>query len=430
MATWKTTVKPVATYDGQLFVDAEFAAWKWDAASEAWTEQEGSAAQKTRDAQAYCLSQPVGTPLSQMMPGQLQAEWDTLYSKSFVEISVEGVPTAYLSNLTFADVQAWLAANVPQNLGRFTQNARIQIYEVVLPQENQRIIGYNNLYSMARGGDAYNRRKGRQNHGLPWTFKIVPGFKAQPAGPWWTDGYTDPGQQFLQEFFGIAAAPSPDSDNIFWFPSKPGALYRQPRQGSLVYPGAYPRMVYDVGTSTYHAVTGGQVLQVGVPRFFGNYSGGTVRYLHDMGQLRGNQYFSQRRNGVLVYPLTYNDYRAFYLKPYGVDTLGIGFHIQNGWQVVAEYLYGTGVRDTSHRLVSTYGAWNDVVKLQRMSLNDLPIPALGNSKGIDDPYLPRCVQFYALHVPTGLRTPAFPRRLALSSRKCNLTMCFLPEIVG
>jgi len=427
MPTWKTSVKPVATYDGQLFVDDQMQAWKWDAAASAWIRLDGARVQKTRDAQAYFDRHGVGIPLQSVMPGQLEHEWNQLYAKAFVAIVIEGLPTSFQSDLTLAALEAWLWANVPVAGGVYMQNAQIQVYEVVVPQDDQRIVGYNTSYAMARGGDAYNRRKGREDAGLPPTYQIASGFKAQPAGPYWTDAYVDPGTQFLNDFFSIVAAPSADSDKIFWFGTNRGNLYRQPRQGALVYPGAHPRMAYDVGTGSY--VVCGNALQVGVPRFFGNHSGGTIRYLQDMGQLRGTQYFNQRRNGVLVYPLTNVDLRAFYIKPYGIDTFGVGFHIENGWQVIAEYVYGTGIRDTSHRVVSTYAAWDDVAKLQRVWMNDLPFPRLSVCRGVDTPYLPRIVQFYALHVPTGLRTQAFPRRFALSSRECNVTMCLLPENV-
>jgi len=427
MPTWNTSVKPIATYDGQLFVDDQMQSWKWDAAANAWIKLDGAKVQQTRDAQAYFNRRGPGTSLQSVMPGQLKNEWNQLYSKAFIAIVIDGVPTSYQSNLTFADLETWLWANVPVMGGLYMQNAQIQVYEVVMPQDDQRIIGYNTLYAMARGGDSYNRRKGRQDAGMPTKYQIANGFKAQPGGPYWTDAYVDPGQQFLNEFFGVVAAPSPDSDKIFWFGTNPGNLYRQPRQGAYVYPGVEQRMAYDVASGSY--VVCGTYMNVGVPRFFGNYNGGTVRSLQDMGQLRGSQYFNQRRNGVLVYPMTNGDLRAFYIKPYGIDTFGIGFHIQNGWQVIAEYVYGTGIRDTSHRIVSAYEPWDDVAKLQRVWMNDLPFPRLSVCRGVDTPYLPRTMQFYALHVPTGLRTQAFPRRFALSSRECNVTMILLPQNV-
>ena len=435
MHTWKTASRPTPLTQGHLHVDSDMKIWEWIfTGSEAgWKERPSYSLKKVREQTIYLRSTPsTTTSLVPSSPGQLKNDWDKFHLKSFIEVQILG-NSVYITGLTWAQFTKWLLAYTPKNAGSFTQNPVISVYEV-FEQGDYKIIAYNSMYASARGAGAYNRKWGRLKAGLAESYGADPSF----TGGYWAGGIAEPGADCLESFFGIPSGTisHPDSARVFWFPVSHHGLYRQPRSGSSVrIPAGSPRWALNADTLTYEQTATGvsHMFVLGEPKFMWMDSDPSNRALWPMVNLRGASLITKKLRGVLVYPLQSGPYRAIFMKPLGVDTLGIGRQVNAEWKVVAEYVYSSGERHTSHRFVTIPAtqdaSWDEWDEMHRIAFHEnVGIPNVSWNTSVDDPRIPEHIQFYALHLPTGRRTEIFSRRLRIIRRRNNISMCIIPEL--
>ena len=448
MIPWKTKIRPTPDTEGQLHVDDLGKVWEWHTNNREskWVLRDDLVVKKVKEQTFYMKdNNRVTTPpatLRRFCPGQLKNEWDMLYSKALIEINFPWYPLEQssakynLTRMTWAELQAWLFAQVPHTVSAWTKNPTISIYEV-FEAGDSKVIAYNSMYSSARGASAYNRSYGRAPDGLAKNFGTGLGFT---GGCWAGSPITEPGRDCLNKVFpGLNAPSHVNSSKVIRFQASRRNLYHQPKTGSLVtMNGNGTRWAYNALTSTYMSIPSTEFV-VGDPVFMGianlNLAG---RNFYNMRDLRGAEVFRSKLQGVLVFPLSSGDYRAIFMKPYGVDTLGIGHKIDADWKVVAEYVHTNSERAVSHKIIEPklivdggegdWDAWDECHLVN--FYESIGFPSAGTNVGIDDRRISDFIQFYALHLPTGRRSEIFSRRLRTVRRRNHITMCLVPELIS
>lgn len=437
MYSWHTSVFPTPSYDGQLHVDQYNDVYEWysNSTGSRWKKTEYEL-RKTQEYNVY-LREFV-SPQQGRMTGRLNIEWNTFYSHAFAKISWDSQnPTTgdnplYVANITHAELSDLIRSRTPLRplSSNYDTNVTVTVYEVFELGMDRKVLSYNELYSQARGYLGYNRRHGRPighpNSGCIDRFRSVP-------GTFWTDSWTYPAAQILNDYVGGPMVPeTTDSNDLFWFHSNRRGLYRQPYNAVS---GVTKKILWDGDLSTFRYATPGESFTVGPPILFGTELGSWTRQAMSMASLRGTRYFFQRMKVCVIYPLHYGAAApggkwALYMKPYGVDTLGIGLRMDGDWKTVVEYVYDGGEHETVKKLITLFDPWDDWNQLHRVYFHpSIGLPHISSgSLNIDCTDIPDHIRFYALNTATGRRSEIFSRGLKVERRKRNISICLVPAV--
>lgn len=425
MYQWNTTSFPAAPFDGQIYVDDKRLVWKWNQQIGAWLRSEQMYLREVARFWIEATGWSSTTLLGRMYgSGRAKHQWDEFFNLTFCELHTsQSDQHLYQAHLSQSELDAWVLGTLAQSGGSFTENAEVIAYEVVDPTIRcTRIQVWNSMYSSARGAAAYNRRWGRQRQGLPEASTSTS--KWRGGAGYWTDGFTEPGRNFLAAFHGIVAPSNPPvSDGLIWFHSSHRNLYHHPKVGSLVL--ASNRRVYNNATATYEAGT--SYFTVGTPRVFWRVGTSVGRILELPEQcVRGAQVLTNRLNGVMVYPLQDGDHYAFYVKPIGVDWIAMSFNSDATHQIVSIGHYGDSAESQRRAPV---GEWNAARELSfRFSLFDsVPLADSNHSSGLDSSYALQKLTFYARNTTTGVVSEPFDTEIKVVRRKCNISTSFEPR---
>jgi hypothetical protein len=429
MYEWHTATLPVASFDGQIYVDDKNQVWRWNATAAAWLRAEQMYVRETaRFWVEASLRLIASTALFAMFNSRIRAQWDSFYNKTLCKLQTsQTAQTLYSAQMSAAELQAWVFAALSTSGPVFDENAELVVYEVVDPTIRcSRIQIWNSVYSTARGRDAYNRRYGRGKSGLPDNYTSSPNWR---GGGYWTDAWTEPGRNFLNTFHAIVAPSNPPvSDALIWFHASHRNLYNQPRVGSrIVVPGSNPRTVYNTTSGTYVSSSGN--FNIGSPRVFYRNGVGTTRQLDDPGNcVAGNDFLADQVGGAIVYPLVSDggDEYAFYVKPMGIDWVALSFDSTPADQIVAVTSYGNTPEDVRR---SPAGSWDGPANLSyRFPIwNAMPLTESIMRTSIDSANAPKRIRFMARDTSTGVISEPFDTEVEVVTRKANITKCFEPR---
>ena len=443
MHLWHCRTKPTPTVSGQLHVDQFNQVWEWTSmgVGSAW-KQTDYRLEKTREYNLYMRE--IVQAQAPHIPGRFNAEWDAFHRKSFAKVSWDittpllGTPNPwYISNISHNDLVNEVRNRTRKTAGptvKYADNATISVFEAVDITRDAKVLSYNELYSQMRGVNTYNRKHGRS---VKWAGSTYT-FRSNPGGYFNDVFWPFPGADILNTIVGGPMVPSvAQSDELFWVHSSGRGLYRHPKVGSAIR-GVNTKTIWDGDLGVFRTATVGEMFTVEPPRVFYTQYSMLPRMLEYMGFLKGTTYWYRGVKGFVVYPLHIGAAApagqwAMYIKPYGVDTLGIGHQMNATWSVVAEYVYDEngGERETQRKVVSPYEGWDAWNQLHRVNFHTgIGIPHLTSATpvNVDSPDFPKFIKFYALNVDTGLRSPVFSRGLRVVKRKCNVTSCLEPAV--
>ena len=433
MYDWHTSSLPVASFDGQVFVDDKNLVWRWDAAVGAWLRAEQMYVKETARFWIEASRRDVGTPITRMFNGRPRNQWDDFFNLTFCELrtAVSG-QVLFRAQMTMAELETWVLSVLNTGGGppQYLENAEVIVREVVDPTVRcSRIEVWKSVYSSARGKSAYNRRWGREIVGLPNSFQSTHRWRGSAPGGYWTDGFTEPGRDFMQAFHGISTPVDPNaSDRMIWFHADHRNLYHQPSVGSLVNCQTNQRGVYDANDGTYKDTPG--AFTVGAPRVFWRTMLNTNRVLDTPSDcVKGTDFLRKAVCGVMVYPLTSGRMYAFYVKPLGVDRMSMSFDSTPAHQIVAVGHYGDS-QETSRRAPA--GQWNgsDSLSFRFCLFNAVPQPDSQFDRCLDVANSLRKMSFYARNTTTGVVSEPFATEIVNVRRKANISMSFEPRRAG
>jgi len=331
--------------------------------------------------------------------------------------------------MSWAEMHSFINTVAPQHLGRYECNINISIYEIIDENiECNRFFSINFMYSQAKGGQSYNNKRGRANRGLPENCGLAEGFY---DGSYWTDNVGplgEPGTYFLSAFFGITAPSDANNTNILWYSRTRKNIYNQPKVGSSCAVAAQ-RYVWDITTSQYVSVSDGttRYFQIGAPRVLYSTDYNTTRELKNMTSLAGGKYLQNKIRAVLVYPLTYTsgleDYRAFLVKPYGVDYVGFGINpTTTDFEIIAENSFS---KNRNKMRVPVTGTFNEPNGFYMSPVFDFAKHKNGTS--LDSNGLPVKIEFYIRNTVTGGRSSIIKQKLKVLRRANNVSYTFVPH---
>lgn len=433
MYAWHTPAPPVAPppFDGQIHVDDQNRISQWNVSLGAWHREDEFYLKEVGRLWIEASTRSIATPLGRMFASRIKNQWDGYYDKAFIEIRTStSAQVFYLAQMTYAELSATILGALNQAGGFYSENAEVIIREVINPELGcNRTLVWNSIYSTARGRSAYNRRWGRGTAGLADSYGVPPAWRG--GAGYWTDGYTEPGRNFLQEFHALVAPSNPTlSDRIFWFHSSHPALYRQPRVGSAIQLGN-PRYVYDTLDSSYKACPAGARFIVGSPRLLLRINGSTSRSLDTPSQnsIIGSKLMTNRIGACVVYPLqgtspaAATTQYAFYLKPLGVDWIAFSLESGASVEIVSEASYADSTGKL--RRVCT-GEWRADNNSLRLDIFDA-IPFQYATKGLDSPEHMSKTQFFSRDPVTGVRSEPFETEVHLVRRKANQQVAIEPR---
>lgn len=427
MYPWHTPAPPTVDlpFDGQIHVDDQNRISQWNATLGAWHRESEFYLKEVGRLWIEANTRPTVTPLGRMFASRIKNQWDGYYDKAFIEIRTSAsAQVFYLAQMTYAELSSTILGALNQSGGVYTENAEVIIREVINPELGcNRTMVWNSIYSTARGRSSYNRRWGRSVLGLNDAYGVPDNWRG--GAGYWTDGYTEPGRNFLQLFHGIVAPSNPtESDQLFWFHSSHYGLYRQPRVGSSVFPGN-PRHVYDTSDASYKQCSAGQSFQVGSPRFLLRIANSTARSLDTPTHtsIIGSNLMRNRVGACVVYPLQNGTQYAFYLKPLGIDWIAFSLNSGASQQIVSESVYAGSLGKIRH---VCSGEWRPDNNSLRLWIFDA-IPTPRRQGGIDFAGYFSELSFFSRDPITGVRSETFETAVHLVRRKANQQIALEPR---
>lgn len=430
MYEWNTPNKPLPDFDGKIHVDSDRRVYQWDHHSGTWMHRNHWYLKEVGHVQQEMFGRSLGQSLTGAMNSVIINEWDMLYTKAFVHVEMTFSNTSYyVANLTLDELDNFLQAVTPKGTNGFVDYSDIvslRVFQVVDPTVNTTRTGHSNImYALMRGTHSYSRKKGRSaGNANPLTSApLTPqtGFSNKMHNVRFVDDWhVDVAMKSITEFFGILNAPSDDDsngngNNLFYFTRARENLYHLPKTGSMI--TVEDRWWYNVATNSYDRINGKVTASLGTPRFFGNAELSDKRNYFSMSVLKGNSYLSDGWMGVIVYPLSAvledsTQVRAFLVKPYGVDCVGLGLRRElrdeTVWSIFSENSYPDSFTK-KHRLVTgsrmnlefnelvTFKV-NDAIKFARGSLG------LTRNVRATSNVIPKKIDFFLQNRASGVRT--------------------------
>jgi hypothetical protein len=426
MYAWHVPVLP-APSPGRLAVDELGRVHQYDAAATAWQRRDFEV-KETASIFLNSVKLNAGQPpwsriVCPGILGPIIQTWDDFYRRSLVEAQLVGDnypiggPRFYMADMTMAELQAWLQTIIPQSGGEYDCSVQLRIHEVFDPAIRcDQAMGYNLLYSQARGGEAYGHRlRGRHKKGLPSWHESAPGFDSG----YFTDALKPFGRACLQQMFGIT--PATDDNGVVWFPIATRNLYGQLPTTGISIPSK-GRTSYDVVAGAYTNVD--DWFTPGAPLLLAMTDDPTphFRSFENWNYLRGAQWVQNRARLMVVYPLTVGNLRAVFVKPYGIDfaALRLAPETQTSLPnmiVRARRIYSQGMASNYKIIPYEYGK---IPNTLRIDIRDT-IPYFRNG-GIDDIRIPVAVRLHLYDPDTGLRSHEFDSEVRFLRRRRNLTL--------
>lgn len=251
---WGNAAKPVAPFDGQVYVDNVGAIWRYGAAIGAWTRAPDLAFRQVRSFTLVVQGRSnVGSIFNAAVrTGTIGADWDRAYPYAFVEAR-SGTTGALLDRMAMmsrVELEAWLAAVTPALGGTYQTNPQVNVYEVFDPSMTlTRWNSWNGLYGSFRGRDCYMSLNGHGRNTLPGLGGAASGFAGYHANG-------DLAEQLLNHFYGVT--PGAVDTRVCWSTQPRRGVYAMPRTSGpiLQVRGIVPgRFTWNLATNTASAVT-------------------------------------------------------------------------------------------------------------------------------------------------------------------------------
>lgn len=442
MNDWRVVEKPLPSADGLTHVDDQNNVWQWNlsAGMAAWTKRPEWYLEEVGQIRIPLFPISLIQYPFQKTRSVYMNEWNERYSKAFYIFEFlpeEGASVIqyYKSWMRKSAAEAFVQDVAPRNTGHYLGILTIRIFQVVDPTIKCFRTGHSNiLYSKLRGNHAHNRNSGRESGGLHAQFELDAGIQNTRWNDTW---HVDTAKKFINAFFGITTAPAGISpgNKIFNFAHTARNFYRQCKSGTGI--DLQDRWWYNVGANAYQDYLGlGTVSpSIGIPKFFGWRAGQPGRELVNMTALKGGEFFAKSWRGVTVYPLTAleggQQLRSFLIKPYGMDSVGLGYDrtLANNpdWQIVAENVYPDSFCRV--RKTVTAGVWN----IEDTDLTTFPISSAIRIRGgganyrIEHNGIPEKVYFFLQNGRTGVRSELFKSSIQVVRRRNNMSVCVLPS---
>jgi hypothetical protein len=454
MYEWGNATLPVATFDGQLYVDDKGQIWQWDATGGAWRHKDDFYRTEVMSQELGVGSASTLVDPFQFIKTRDSNLWDQLYSKAFVELrwrqqaAPNTVTVQRICQVTEAELKAWMQANGPQSGGLYTADCLLRVYEVVSPEMRiSRVMSMHRVYGSMRGRKSYfgdfGRSVGNADNGIYSRAGYGNKFRSYFSA-------ANLCRDLIQDFFGQTPNPAdPNDGRAMWFPNaQKSGKYRQ-SNGILYLPGTgmNGRMCWDVGTQTYvdapgADTTGGQYSPdpVGVRWLYVQEPAGASIQIGKMTQsvTKGSS-FVRNRLSVIVAVAVRNEnntnLKAVMLYPMGIThvTLKIPQEIGMASDIIVLNEYeGTSLSTVRAKHAGT-SAENPAPNMFRFPISSIAV-LIGNKKNnyktaLDDPGIPSKLSFYVRDPITGLRGALADRQIVKVMRKTNMPLCWVESPV-
>lgn len=425
--TWGDSSLPVATFDGQVYVDDKNQIFQWDASVAAWLKRPNFKIRHLADTRAQLTGVgpiSVGRIFGEHEAEYLERQWaDWLsFDHAFIEVTDSQNPsTVYLRQAlhTLPSFSLAMKAAVPNNGTTWSvASIRVRIFEVVdttwRPGKGKT---WNALYGAMRGRKAYYGSRNR-------TYQKV-GLSSAGEGAY---GLSALSQTLVMNVFGKAA---PVEQRGLVFTNARRDLYSHYRDGaSLQFRAANERRIWDNVANIWRLWEGEfWVPNTGRPPMVlskrGNIATGAA-ILSTLSGFKGHTYLLDSHVGVLIHPLNSVANPAhwmFMIKPLGVSHVALASaEVPGGALILAESRYRNGRQVTRKRVTKTEHAGSE--DGYRCFIHD----AAGYPKdGGGSPWrklqntcqMPDQVSFRLVNATTGVVSLPSPTRIRLARRVPN-----------
>lgn len=446
---WGQPLKAPLPFDEQPYVDDAGHVWQWSAAEGAWLKADWLELRKTREITLLCNGYPIGSDVLSgpyaRRAGTLGAEWDSVYSLSFVSVmnGSSGAVLGRRAHMNKAALVAWFGTVIPNDGLVYTDNVVLQVYEVfdtrhVLTRWNV----WNGLYSSFRGRDCYY---GERGYG-----RVYPTCGTRGG---YSDGFLSRHgaleQNLFNYFYGFV--PGASERRACWSSGNKHTTHKIPRSSEGIimnFPpgGSGLRHAWNWGASDFgpaidgdwEVFTASGLLRQNPCHVYRSCDGVTLAYEEPRRSLRGIGGIMNQGSGPIegmlafaVRSVTDPNQVAFLIKPYGVTKCA--FVAGNGvsastHDVIAVGRFTDSAGDRRYINVTGFGpTWvEDRGPLDGIRLGKMPHvlskllksqSGLGTAVSTDTSIVPSSVGLYVRRKTSGIRSEEFKQHLKVERRR-------------